>query len=197
MRASVRYITRANEMICLVSFPNSSLKVRASVDLAEFNDVLSQLPVDVPEVRARLQSWGVNFAEDETVSGGYAVEEIGFSFKKFSRGLKKFAKKVASSKAFKLIGKIINNPILKALIPPQIGMLINIASAASKAMGAARKGDPAALSAIATAVDQARGGDPVMAKGLALAAQLTGTKPTAVLRAASEAATPAAESEAA
>lgn len=192
MRANVRYTVKANEVICLVSFPRSSLKVRAIVSLDEFQDVVSMLPIDVPAVRERLTSWGIQLSEDDTVSGGYAVGSVGFSFKKMARGLKRFAKKVASSKAFKLIGKVLDNPLIKALIPPQISMMINIASAAGKAMGGARAGNPAAVRALAEAVDKARGGDPVMAKGLALAAQLTGTRPTAVLAAA-----PPAESEAA
>jgi hypothetical protein len=184
-------------MICRVSFPGSSLKVRAEVSLPEFEEVVSQLPIDIPEVRARLQRWGVELSEDETVSGGYAVQNVGFSFKKFSRGLKKFAKKVAASKAFKLVSKVLDNPLIKALIPPQISMLINIAGAAGKAMSGARAGNPAAIAALASAVDKARGGDPVMARGLTLAAQLTGTKPTAVLKAAPAAPAAADEREAA
>jgi hypothetical protein len=182
MNANVRYTIRDSSLIALMTFPGSTLKLRAVLTMDEFKRVLAELPLDEPRVRESLARWGVRVSEDDTVSG----DDVGFSFRKFTRGLKRFAKKVAASKAFKMISSVLSNPIISALIPIPLGRILTIASKTSEALGAARRGDPAALAALATAVDTARGGDPLMAKGLALAAKATGQRPTELLAAAAD-----------
>lgn len=158
MRLSVKYGVRDGRIIATAQIPGSSLVVRACLRADEFQDVLDYLGI----------------VRDDTIAG------VGFSFKKLSRGLKRFAKKVAASKVFKGIAKVVNNPIFRALIPPQIALALAIAEKAAKALGAAKRGVPGAAAALAKAVAQARDGDPIVKQGLVLAAQATGVKPSSL-----------------
>lgn len=105
-----------------------------------------------------------------------AEPSVGFSFKKLFKAAAKIAGKVAKSKVLQMAGKIINNPLVKAIIPPQISMALGAANAAMKAIRAAKGGSAEAKAAIAKAAGQARGGNPIAAAALKAAAAATGTK---------------------
>ena len=88
---------------------------------------------------------------------GEAREEVGLSLKTLIRQARNTAKKIAKSKAFKLLGKIANNPIFKSLLPPQITMALGALKTAARAIAAARRGSRDAMRAIRAAASNPAG----------------------------------------
>lgn len=95
---------------------------------------------------------------------GEVREEVGLSLKTLIRQAKNTAKKIAKSKAFKLLGKIANNPVFKSLLPPQITMALGALKTAARAIKAARRGSREAMRAI-----RAAAGNPAGAAALRMA----------------------------
>lgn len=88
---------------------------------------------------------------------GAVREEVGLSLRTLIRQAKNTAKKLAKSKALKLLGRIAKSPVFQSLLPPQVTMALNGIKAAARAIKAARRGSRAALAAIREATSNPAG----------------------------------------
>jgi hypothetical protein len=87
--------------------------------------------------------------------------------------LKKLARRIARGKMFRALGKIVKNPIFRAILPPQVSMAIGLAGGAAKLIGKAKKGDKKAAAKLKRAM---RSGNETAREAMRLAAAGTGTR---------------------
>jgi hypothetical protein len=107
------------------------------------------------------------------VTGRASIGDLGMVGGEVGFSLKKFAKGIAKSKAFRSVMKIAKNPIVASLLPPGISQALAVADGASRLIAGARRGDGRARARLRAA---AATGRPEVLEGLRVAAAASGVR---------------------